>query len=400
MDICTHLLATFEPCLIQFGIDPPLAQGIALMLNVLLVLLAPLIMALTAIYVERKLSARIQDRVGPNRVGPYGTMQNFADVIKLITKEDIIPDGADRFLFRFAPVLTFTSVLLIWANVPLTPLHLGAALSIGVPYFLAVSSLGTLGIMIAGWSSNNKYGLLGALRSVALLVSYEIPLVFALIVPVLLAGTLSLQGIVEAQAGVWYIVIAPVAALIFFVSNLAETGRPPFDLIEAESEIVAGYNVEYSGMRFGLFMGAEFLHFLTVNVVFAVIFLGGWHGPGVQEYPVLGVVYLFGKAALSYFVAIWVRFTVPRLRIDQIMNLNWKFLVPLSVVNLAVTAVLLKLTQPAGTHATADLGANLPQTLVLLVGNLLIIGVVLSRLQRVGRHVRRTMDIEAIVPVQ
>jgi NADH-quinone oxidoreductase subunit H len=392
MNTCIDLLNTLHPCLVKGGFSPALADMLTLLLHVLVAFLSPLILALAAIYTERKVSARIQMRIGPNRVGPWGTLQNFADVIKLITKEDITPQGADRLIFNFAPLLTFVSVLLIWAIIPLTPLHMGAALSIGVPYFLAVSSLGTLGIMMAGWASNNKYGLLGALRSVAMLISYEVPLIFALLVSVLLAGTFSLQGIVEAQAGVWYIVYAPVAALIFFVSNLAETGRPPFDLVEAESEIVAGYNIEYSGMKFGLFMAAEFLHFLTICVAFAVFFLGGWHGPAVRELPLLGFFYLIGKSLLVYFVAILVRFTIQRLRIDQVMAFNWKFLVPLSVANLLLTALLLKMLQLLGLTAPPELATDffthLPQIAVLLAGNLALVIVVLERLRWVGRNMR------------
>ena len=221
-----------------------------------------LLIPILTIWVERKVAARFQNRIGPNRTGPFGLLQSFADVIKLAGKEQIMPAHADKYPFLVAPLLMVVSVLMIIAVIPLTPLHIGTDLSIGALYFVAISSLTTVSVIMAGWGSNNKYALLGAFRTVAQLISYEIPLVFSLLVPVLLAQTMSMQGIVEFQANTqyWFFFIAPTTALIFLLSNLGEIGRTPFDLIEAESELVAGYMIEYSAMPFAMFYLAEFLH--------------------------------------------------------------------------------------------------------------------------------------------
>jgi NADH-quinone oxidoreductase subunit H len=282
--------------------------------------------------------------------------------------------------------------VLIWAVIPFTPLHIGADLSIGILYFMAVGSIATVKVMVAGWSSNNKYALLGAFRTIAQLLSYEVPLVLALIVPVMLAGTMSMQAMTVAQQGMWFIFMAPVAAVIFFIANLAEVGRAPFDLLEAESEIIAGYNIEYSGFKFGMFMAGEFMHAFTVCVLLAVIFLGGWSGPFVHEVPVLGFVYLGLKTAVVYIVMLVLRSTVPRVRIDQLMAFNWKFLVPISIVNLLLTAFLLYIVRalglaPAPNQAT-DFVANLPQTIVLFVGNLALVGVIVWMIRSQGRRQR------------
>ncbi|MCS7070238.1 MAG: NADH-quinone oxidoreductase subunit H, partial [Anaerolinea sp.] len=288
--------------------------------------------------------------------------------------------------------IAILSVILMWAVVPFTPVHIGADLDIGVLYFTAIGSVGTLAIMMAGWSSNNKYALLGAFRVVAQLVSYEVPMVLALLVPVLLVGSMSMMDIVRAQIGMWFIFIMPVTALIFYISNLAETGRAPFDLIEAESELVAGYNIEYSGMKFGLFMANEFIHAFTANLFFAILFLGGWSGPLAEEIPFLGFVWLILKTGAVYIPSLILRSTVPRVRIDQMMAFNWKFLVPVSIVNVLVMAFLIRVTQDLGLaptgEAATDLIANLPRTLILLGGNVLIILGVLSWLRAQGRRMR------------
>ncbi|MCA9911902.1 MAG: NADH-quinone oxidoreductase subunit H, partial [Anaerolineae bacterium] len=229
--------------------DPSIARFIGLLIGVILVTGIPLITVIWLIWVERKIAARIQDRIGPNRVGPFGLIQTFADLVKLLLKEDITPQAADRLLYNAAPIISFASVVLIWGVIPYAPAsvepgaYVGANLDIGALYFIAVASLGTLAVMTAGWASNNKYALLGAFRVVALLVSYEIPLVFALLIPVMLAGSMSLVDIINAQSHMWFIFMAPLAAVLFFISSQAETGRAPFDLIEAESELVAGFNI-------------------------------------------------------------------------------------------------------------------------------------------------------------
>lgn len=291
------------------------------------------------IWYERKLIGRIQDRFGPNRVGPWGIFQPIADMLKIFTKELITPVGVDWFAYNLAPVLTVAAVLMMWAVTPFSKTVFGVNLEVGILFLIAVGGLGELGIILAGWGSNNKYALVGALRAVASLISYEIPLVISALIPVMLAGTMSLVGIVEAQS-VWFIVWAPAAAIIFFISSVAETGRAPFDLAEAESEIVAGYNVEYSGLKFGMFFVGEFLHAFTSSFVFVTVFLGGWRGPGAEEIPVLGFVYFVIKTFIVYFLLILFRGTNPRFRLDQLMNFNWKLLTPLALVVVMVTALV------------------------------------------------------------
>lgn len=387
-------------CLVAGGADPGLAQFISILLGVLAIAGFPLALSILLIWVERKIAARVQDRLGPNRVGPWGILQNLTDALKLMIKEDITPAGADRVVYNLAPIIAVLSVVMIWAVVPFSPIHIGVDLDIGVLYFVAISSIGTLAIMMAGWSSNNKYALLGAFRVVAQLVSYEVPMVLALLVPVMLAGSMSMQDITRAQIGMWFIVLAPVSALIFYISNLAETGRAPFDLIEAESELVAGYNIEYSGMKFGLFMVNEFIHAFTANLLFAVIFLGGWSGPGVEQVPFLGFVYLGIKVTLVYIPSLVLRATVPRVRIDQMMSFNWKILVPVSIVNVVVMAFLYKVVQELGLSPSpeqaTDFIANLPQAIILLLGNILVLFGTATVLRNFFRRERMALDI---VPV-
>lgn len=379
------------------GMDQGLAQFLSIFAGVLFVSGVPLVTVIFLIWVERKVAARIQDRIGPNRVGPFGLLQTFADLIKLLLKEDITPTSADRLLYNLAPLVSFASVILIWAVIPYTPYHYGADLEIGVLYFVAVASLGTLAIMTAGWASNNKYALLGAFRVVALLVSYEIPLVFSLLIPVMLAGSMSLLDIVFAQSGMWFVFLSPLAAALFFISSQAETGRAPFDLIEAESELVAGFNIEYSGMKFGMFFAAEFLHVFTNAVLITILFFGGWLGPLWNE-PIIAFLWLGIKSALFYFVSLWIRNTVPRLRIDQVMNFNWFFLVPLSIILLLVTSGVVMIFKTVGLVpldaagnmqlAGANLFDMLPLTLALLAVNALMIAPILNRWRNIGREAR------------
>lgn len=373
------------------GMNLGLAQFISLLFGVVLVSTVPLLTIIALIWLERKFAARIQDRIGPNRVGPIGLLQTFADLLKLLGKEDITPASADRLLYNVAPLISLASVVLIWAVIPYTPYHYGVDLEIGVLYFVAVASLGTLAIMIAGWASNNKYALLGAFRVVALLVSYEIPLVFALLVPVMFAGSMSMLDIIYAQSGMWFVFMAPLAAFLFFVSSQAETGRAPFDLIEAESELVAGFNIEYSGMKFGMFFAAEFLHVFTNGVLMAILFFGGWLGFGWQE-PLIAFFWLGMKALPLYLISLWIRNTVPRLRIDQVMRFNWFFLVPVSIINILLTAFLLKVMQELGLAPTNFIGASfgdmLPVTVVLFLGNVAIIMGIFARLRQQGRELR------------
>jgi NADH-quinone oxidoreductase subunit H len=290
------------------------------------------------IWLERKLYGRIQDRLGPNRVGPWGIFQTFPDMIKIFTKEYITPDGADKVVYNLAPILSVSAVLLTWAVIPFAQTIVGTDVNVGVLYLVAVGGIGALGIILAGYSSNNKYSLLGAFRAVAQIVSYEVPMVLALLVPVLLGRSMGVNSLVNAQS-VWFIFMSPIAAFIFFTSSMAETGRAPFDLLEAESELVAGYQTEYSGLKFGMFYVGEFLHAFTISALTATLFLGGWRGPWAEQIPILGVVWFFIKAFIVYFVVVLIRISMPRLRIDQMLNFNWKFLTPLALVLLIVTAV-------------------------------------------------------------
>jgi len=336
-----------------------------------------LIIVIFLIWVERKIAARFQDRLGPNRAGPYGLLQTFADMVKLVTKEDVIPAKADRLAFNIAPILSVVAVLLIWAVVPFAPGWIGTDLNVGVLYIAAVGSFGILSVLMAGWSSNNKYALLGAFRAVAQLISYEVPMLITLMVPVLLARGMGMVDMVKDQT-VWFIVLAPVSGIIFLVSSIAEIGRTPFDLLEAESEIVAGYHTEYTGMKFGMFFAAEFLHAFTVGVLFAIFFLGGWRGPGAEATPLLGVIYLMLKGFFGYFIVMWVRSTLPRIRIDHMLALNWKFLTPLSLALLILTAIVEKVFE-----------GNAWRVPALLIGNALILIVSYYFTRAISRRVTK-----------
>lgn len=387
--VCVNDLAG---CLTGGGFDAGLAQFIAILLGVVLVCTFPLLVTILLIWVERKFAARVQDRIGPNRVGPNGLLQPFADVIKLLGKENITPVNADKPLYNAAPILAVMAVLGIWAVIPLSYYHIGADLDIGALYFVAVASIGTLAIIMAGWSSNNKYALLGAFRVVAQLVSYEVPLVLALLIPVMLAGSMSMQDITLAQYGMWFVFSAPIAAFLFFISSQAETGRGPFDLLEAESEIVAGFNIEYSGMKFGMFFAGEFMHVFTNAMLMAVLFTGGWVGPGAQEAPLLGLIYLILKASVWYFGFLLLRNSLPRFRIDHLMAFNWKFLVPLSIINVLMVALLLQVIRALGLEPApeqaGDFLANVPKTLILLAGNLVLFLGMLNYARGIGRQQR------------
>ena len=325
--------------LLGWGATEELTLFLLQALGSVLVVIICFVIVIALIWVERKLAGRIQDRFGPNRAGPYGIFQSFADIIKIFTKEYITPEGAEKGAFNVAPVLAMASVLAIWAVFPFAVNVIGADVHVGVLYIVAVGSFGILAILMAGWSSNNRYALLGASRSVAMLISYEIPMVVSMMVPVLLAGSMKLSDIIQAQQPWWYLLVAPTAALIYLISSMAEIGKAPFDLLEAESELVAGYHTEYSGMKFGMFYVAEFLHQFTVGALITIFFLGGWGGPLAVRWPILGVVYFYGKSFLVYLVISWIRLSLPRIRIDEMLDLNWKFLIPVSFVNLVAVAI-------------------------------------------------------------
>jgi len=358
-----------------WGLSDTLITVILAVLGVVVLATIVLVVDILLVWIERKMVARFQDRLGPNRVGPFGIIQPIADVIKLLIKEDIMPQGADKFIFNLAPILALATVLLLWAVVPFAPTIIGADINVAVLYVVAIGSIGTLGIIMAGWASNNKYALLGAFRTVAMMIAYEVPMIIALLVPVLLARSMGMQSIVEAQSP-WYIFVVPLAALILFVSSIAELGRTPFDISEAESEIVAGFHIEYTGMKFGLFYAGELLHALTVSALIATLFLGGWRGPFVDQVPILGPVYLFIKAFLVYYLIMWIRYSFPRVRIDQMLGFNWKFLTPLALFLLIVVAILDK--------AMVEF-EPLWYVVVMLAANLLIVWGTILILRRYAR---------------
>jgi NADH-quinone oxidoreductase subunit H len=283
---------------------------------------------------ERRFLGFFQVRMGPNRVGPLGLLQPIADGIKLFFKEDITVSHAQRFYFTLAPIISLVSVLVCFAVVPFSGRFYVADLSLAVLYVMAFSSLGVYGVLLGGWSSNNKYSLLGGLRGAAQMISYEIPLALSLVGIIMLAGSLSLVDIVKAQEGMWFIVKQPLGFLLFLTAVSAETNRTPFDLIECENELVAGYQTEYSSMKFGLFYMAEYAHLLLASCLVTLLFLGGWNGPLLPALVWFGI-----KLFLVCFVFIWVRATFPRVRYDQLMMFSWKVLTPLAFLNLMVTAV-------------------------------------------------------------
>ena len=300
-------------------------------------------------YIERRLVARFQTRIGPNRVGPAGLLQVVADAIKLITKEEVFPAQANRTLFLIAPLLSLIPALLIMAVIPfgdkLTLFGKSvdliiSDLNVGILFVFAVTSLGVYGIVMAGWSSNSKYSLLGALRSTAQMISYEVSYGLSIMGVLMMAGTFNLMEIVRSQAGFfdWFIFKQPIGFLIFSVCGIAETNRAPFDLAEAESELVAGYHTEYSSMKFGMFFMAEYAHMLNVSAIVTTLFLGGWQGPLLPP-----VVWFLIKVSIFLFGYIWLRATLPRFRYDQLMNFGWKFLLPLALLNIFVTGLFMYL---------------------------------------------------------
>ena len=304
------------------------------------------------VWMERKIIAKMQDRSGPNRVGPFGLLQTVADAIKLLSKEDIVPARVDKIIWALSPIVVLAAALMAWAVIPWSPGVVPADLNVGVLFLLSMGSLPVIGVVMAGWGSNNKYALLGGMRSAAQLVSYEIPGVLAALVPVMLAGTMSLSGIVAAQelptrfGGIpnWWFIFTPwgfLAFIVFLISGIAETNRTPFDLIEAESELAAGFHTEYSGMRFALFFLAEYANVFAVSAIGSTLFLGGWAGPipFLPTLPFPGILTFLGKTFFLVFVFMWIRSTLPRLRYDQLMNFAWKRLLPTGLVVVGITAV-------------------------------------------------------------
>ena len=384
-DLIVNVGVLLEGLLASAGLPEVWVRVIMLGIGGFALAFVPLVAVIFLIWAERKIVARMQGRLGPNNSGayggPWGILQTFADAIKMLTKEDLIPAAADRWVFNAAPVLILTVAVLIWAVIPLGKGLIGSDLNIGILYILSLGSGGMVALLMAGWGSNNKYALLGALRAIAQLISYEIPQMLAVLAVVMVTGSFSMQEIVEAQ-DVPFLFAMPVTALLFFIASLAEVGRLPFDLAEADSEIVSGYLVEYSGMKFGQFYLSEFMNSFAFSAITATLFLGGWRGPFVARVPILGSVWLLLKTLLVFFMLMWFRGTMPRLRIDQMLGFNWKFLVPVALVNICVMALADKAV-PLGARPWVRAGT-------LLGANVLLALAVLGALAAAGRQARQS----------
>ena len=336
------------------------------------------------IYMERKVSAYMQGRIGPNRVGWHGLLQPIADGVKLILKEDVIPSGANKGIFLLAPAIAVFTTTIAFAVVPFGPTSPGdpssfviaPGLDVGILYVFAVGSLAVYAVILGGWASNNKYSFLGAMRSTAQMISYEIPLGLSIIGVILMARSLNLENIIDGQADkTWYVFYQPIAFVLFFTSALAESNRLPFDLPECEQELVGGYHTEYGAMKWAMFFMGEYTHMITVSLLTAILFFGGWDLPWMVSGEAGGflagaakVAVLLAKAFFGIFVMMWIRWTLPRFRFDQLMGLAWKVMIPLALGNLFVTAVAVHLTD------------GVPKLWLLLPGNLLLAGAVAVRL--------------------
>ncbi len=295
---------------------------------------------------ERKFAARLQSRIGPYRVGPHGLLQPIADGVKLLLKEDLIPESADRRIFNLAPIVFIIPCLLIFATIPFAPGIGVADLNTGVLFFLAVSSMEIVGLFMAGWGSNNKYALLSVMRAVNQIISYDLPFLFAALVPVMLAGSLRMSEVAAAQAGLWFVaypVIGQLAFLAFIITAVAAENRAPFDILEAESELVAGFRVEYSGMKFAIIQLAEYAHVLGASFLGALLFLGAWAGPGPAW---LGPVWFLLKALLVFLILTWIRWSFVRIRADQILRVSWKLMLPATLLLLLATAIVIVARTP------------------------------------------------------
>jgi NAD(P)H-quinone oxidoreductase subunit 1 len=368
MNFAIGLQTTFIQSLIDLGIPTGIAKALWLPLPMILLVISATLLALVTTWLERKISAAVQQRVGPEFMGPFGILIPVADVLKMLFKEDVIPAKTDPLLFTLAPVVVFTPVLLSYLIVPFGQTLIITDISIGIFFWIALSSIRPIGLLMAGYASNNKYSLLGGLRAAAQSISYEIPLALAVLAIAMMSDSLSTVEIVEQQSGYgllgWNLWRQPIGLIIFWIAALAESERLPFDLPEAEEELVAGYQTEYSATRFMLFFGGSYVHLVLSALLFSVLYLGGWEFPisvaalapwlGIPAtQPLLlvlttagGILMLLIKAYCLLFLAILLRWTVPRVRIDQLLDLGWKFLLPVALINLLLTAAL-KLSFPS-----------------------------------------------------
>ncbi len=316
------------------GFDPAVTNLFMAVVYTVTILVICTLVALFYVLYERKLAGFIQYRPGPNKLGPFGIFQTVADAVKLLTKEDIVPRNADKALHLIAPLVVFIPPILALGVIPFGDKLAAIDLNLGILYLLAVTSLSTIPFFMAGWSSNNKYTMLGSMRAVSQKISYEIPIIFSVMAIAMLAGSLNLSSVVEMQNKIWFIFLQPVAFVIFFIAGIAETNRAPFDLPEGESELTAGYLTEYSGMKWALFFLAEYCSMFVFSAMLTTLFLGGWHGPILP-----GWMWFIGKVHVIMSIIIWIRWTFPRIRVDKLLELNWKILIPASILNIFATGI-------------------------------------------------------------
>ena len=368
---------------VGWGMSEVFAHVLVVFLGIFVLIMILMVIDIFLVWIERKVVARFQDRIGPNRLGPFGLIQPFADIIKLMIKEDTTPDGADKVVYNLAPMLSMMSVLILWAVVPLAPVMLGVDLNMGLLFIIAAGSIGTLSIIMAGWSSNNKFSVIGAFRQVAVMVSFEVPMLAVMLIPTIFAGSMGTNTIIQSQ-DTWFVLFSPLAALIFLIAAIAELGRAPFDLAEGESELVSGYNIEYSGMKFGMFYAGELLHAFTFGGFLAIMFFGGYRFFGLEKVsPFLSIAILLFKAMIGYWIIMWVKYTVMRIRIDQMLAFNWKFLTPVAFALVMVTALMNALLHDADTWLFIT---------GMILANIIVAWVALEIVRSIGKKERERVE--------
>ncbi len=368
---------------VGWGMNEIAAHVLVVFLGILVLIIVLMVIDILLVWIERKVVARFQDRIGPNRLGPFGLIQPFADIVKLLIKEDTTPDGADKVVYNLAPMLSMMSVLILWAVVPLAPVMTGVDLNTGLLFIIAAGSIGTLSIIMGGWSSNNKFSVIGAFRQVAVMISFEVPMLAMMLIPTILAGSMGVNAIIESQ-DIWYVWLSPLAAVIFMIAAIAELGRSPFDLSEGESELVSGFNVEYSGMKFGMFYAGELLHAFTFGGFWSILFFGGYRFFGLEQVSfIFAIIILLVKALIGYWIIMWVKYTMMRIRIDHMLAFNWKFLTPVAFVLVMVTALMNALMQgaPAWLYIAG-----------MILANVVVAWVSLEIVRASGRKERERME--------